>query len=224
MIPKNMCSIFSKCTLLFLCKHIQVTQKKYGEYKMKTDARVRYTKKVIRENFLKLIKEVPLNKITVKKICELSEINRATFYKYYSDPFDLMKHIEDELIAALQVHIEFSNNENITETLLVILNALKRNVEMYTSLISVNEDSTFIKRVLLESSKIKQSSMEELLPNMSQTYQEWFYHFMSHGFISILTSWIQNGMKEDPEEVAQFINRLNNIILRGLPAEFERSR
>jgi len=58
---------------------------------MKTDARVRYTKNVIQESFFKLIKEKPINKITVKSICDLSEINRATFYKYYTDPFDLMK-------------------------------------------------------------------------------------------------------------------------------------
>lgn len=50
---------------------------------MKSDARVRYTKMVIKNSFVKLLAKKPLEKVTVKEICELSEINRATFYKYY---------------------------------------------------------------------------------------------------------------------------------------------
>ena len=183
---------------------------------MKTDARVRYTKKIIQESFLKLIKEIPINKITVKSICEMAEINRATFYKYYTDPFDLMRQIEDELIVAMEKHIKFSDDKNITQTILVILESLKESSEIYMSLFYKNGDSAFINRVLKESFRIKQTSMNNLFPDMSQTQQEWFYCFMTHGFISILTTWIYNGMKEEPLEVAQFINRLNNTILTDL--------
>lgn len=183
---------------------------------MKTDARVRYTKKVIQESFLKLIKENPVNKITVKSICDLSEINRATFYRYYTDPYDLLRQIENEFILAMQSLIESSDNVNITHTVITILNAIKQNGEMYTALISNNGDNTFIKRVLTESFRIKKPSMEELFPTMSQIHQEWFYYFMSNGFISILIAWIQGGMQEDPKEVAQFINRINNILLKEI--------
>lgn len=50
---------------------------------MKSDARVRYTKMVIKNSFVKLLAKKPLEKVTVKETCELSEINRATFYKHY---------------------------------------------------------------------------------------------------------------------------------------------
>lgn len=183
---------------------------------MKTDARVRYTKKVIKESFFKLIKEKPVNKITVKSICELSEINRSTFYKYYTDSFDLMRQIENEHLLGMQKLIEKADNINITETLVIILKAIKQDMETYILLISENGDSTFISRVLMDSYRIKKSRMNELLPNMTETYQEWLYYFMTHGCTSILISWIDNGMKEDPIEVAQFINKLNNIILNEL--------
>jgi AcrR family transcriptional regulator len=183
---------------------------------MKTDARVRYTKMVIQESFFKLIKEKPINKITVKSICELSEINRATFYKYYTDPFDLMRQIENEFILEMQKLIEKADNEDITQTLVIILEAIKQNDEMYMLLISENWDSTFINRLLSASYKIKKSSIQDLLPNMTQTAEEWLYHFMTHGCMSILIFWIQNGMKEEPLEVAQFINRINNKVLKGL--------
>ena len=40
---------------------------------MASDARVRYTKMVIAQSFIKLLKEKPINKITVKAICDLSD-------------------------------------------------------------------------------------------------------------------------------------------------------
>lgn len=55
---------------------------------MKTDARIRYTRVVIKDSFVKLLKSQPINKITVKDVCDLAEINRVTFYKYYTDCFD----------------------------------------------------------------------------------------------------------------------------------------
>ena len=39
---------------------------------MKTDARVRYTKMQIRKAFLECIERKPLNKITVKEICDIA--------------------------------------------------------------------------------------------------------------------------------------------------------
>ena len=42
----------------------------------KSDARVRYTQRVLKESFLSLLREKPVNKITVKEVCELAELNR----------------------------------------------------------------------------------------------------------------------------------------------------
>ena len=66
----------------------------------KSDARVRYTQRVLKESFLSLLREKPVNKITVKEVCELAELNRATFYAHYSDCFALMESIEQELLDA----------------------------------------------------------------------------------------------------------------------------
>ena len=56
----------------------------------KTDARIRYTQRILKESFLTLLKQKPVNKITVKEVCEIAELNRATFYAHYSDCFALL--------------------------------------------------------------------------------------------------------------------------------------
>ena len=41
---------------------------------MKTDHRKRYTKKVIHEAFLSLLRQKPVEKITISDVCALAEI------------------------------------------------------------------------------------------------------------------------------------------------------
>ncbi|HBC96216.1 MAG TPA: TetR/AcrR family transcriptional regulator, partial [Clostridium sp.] len=45
--------------------------------KEKTDRRVKYTKMVIRQSFIKLLKQKNISKISIKEICEDADINRA---------------------------------------------------------------------------------------------------------------------------------------------------
>ena len=68
----------------------------------KTDARIRYTQRILKESLLTLLKQKPINKITVKEVCERAELNRATFYAHYSDCFALLESIEEDLLEAFR--------------------------------------------------------------------------------------------------------------------------
>lgn len=175
---------------------------------MKTDARVRYTNKVIRDSFIELMKERPLNKITVKSICDLAEINRATFYKYYTDPYDLMEKLKAERFSDLQKLIEKVNSGNITETLKVITDTMKENREIYMILFSDPGDRTFVNQIFSLCYQAKQPNVEDIMPNMPKEQQEWLYYFLANGCSSVLDCWVRGGMKEEPLEVARFIDRL----------------
>ena len=63
----------------------------------KDDRRVKYTKMVLKESFINLLDKKDISQITIKEICELADINRATFYAHYTDQYDLMRNIENEL-------------------------------------------------------------------------------------------------------------------------------
>ena len=63
-----------------------------------TDRRTRYTRNVIRESLLSMMRQKPFSKITVTEICKLSEINRGTFYLHYYDLDDVLDDIIDMLV------------------------------------------------------------------------------------------------------------------------------
>ena len=113
---------------------------------MGLDARIRYTKAVIKDTFIVLLKEKPVNKVTVKEICDLAEINRATFYRYYSNPFDLLDKIELEMLSQMKSSLKTSPR-SFREIFTFIMDNIRADGERYQVLASKNGDSKFPGRI-----------------------------------------------------------------------------
>ena len=54
------------------------------------------TKELIKDTFLDLYEKNTIDKVSVRKICEFTGINRSTFYSYYTDIYNLLEEIENE--------------------------------------------------------------------------------------------------------------------------------
>lgn len=63
------------------------------------DLRVNKTKKAIINSFILLRANKPVEKITIKELTDMAEINKATFYRHYEDIYALSESLEQELIA-----------------------------------------------------------------------------------------------------------------------------
>ena len=72
-----------------------------------------FTKKAIRESFIKLLNERPLNKITVKDIVEDCGVNRNSFYYHYQDlPALLEEIVSDEVKRIVEEYQEIGSIED----------------------------------------------------------------------------------------------------------------
>lgn len=65
------------------------------------DLRIQKTQKSIKQAFFELIEEEGFDHISVKDITARAMISRNTFYLHYSDKFDLLNKICDELVFKL---------------------------------------------------------------------------------------------------------------------------
>ena len=63
------------------------------------DRRTRYTRMVIKQALLELVRNKPFEKITVTEICKVSDINRGTFYLHYYDALDVLDDLIQELFS-----------------------------------------------------------------------------------------------------------------------------
>ena len=65
------------------------------------DLRTEKSKQAITRAFLALRARKPLEKITVRELCDRAQINRSTFYAHYQDVYDLADRLEDAAVQAV---------------------------------------------------------------------------------------------------------------------------
>lgn len=80
----------------------------------KIDRRIVKTKRAIRNSFAELLSEKDLNSITVSDVADKADINRKTFYNYYSGLYQVIDEIENELICLFDNEI---NDIDFQETM-----------------------------------------------------------------------------------------------------------
>lgn len=65
------------------------------------DKRIEKTEKAIKEAFMELRKIKPLEKISIKELCEMAYINKSTFYSHYENIYALSDAIEYETVLSI---------------------------------------------------------------------------------------------------------------------------
>lgn len=180
------------------------------------DARTRYTKHVINEEMLRLLGEKPLSKITVTEICQGAEINRATFYKYYDNPYDLMDQMMQTLLDELEQKIVQSKPTGFRDIFYVVLRDIEERFSLYQVLFSTNGDDKFRRRLFSICYGDNIRVICELFPGLSEAKREWMYYFIANGCNGMLMNWIQNGRKESIEEMVAFAGLLVESINKNL--------
>ncbi len=74
------------------------------------DLRVQKTKKNIINAFLLLRSKKPLERITVKELCEEALINKTTFYAHYADMYELSEILEKETVRSILESVQNAEN------------------------------------------------------------------------------------------------------------------
>ena len=177
------------------------------------DQRTKLTKQIIKQSFFTLLKEKPVSKITVTKICEESGINRTTFYKYYLDVWDLLDQIESDLAYEMNQFIEKAVKDDLKNSIIHILKAIRVNGDKYLLLASDHGDRGYIKDILKKWYDSNGDMIDRMLPKLDKVKRVWLYDFITQGDTTVVIDWIEGGMVESEEAVAAFINKLNHSLM-----------
>ena len=167
---------------------------------MKTDVRTRFTKKVIVEAFLSLLREKTLSKITVKEVCEIADINRSTFYKYYLDCFDLVEQLEQEALRETGEMIQAMRAQKPETVLTQMLEQVQKHAELFRLLEGQGNSDRFTQKIAM----VCFQSMEQGRAG-AQEQNTMPFAFVTGGAGAVIAYWMRSGMKEPPEQVARVI-------------------
>lgn len=172
------------------------------------DKRIVNTKKKLTNTLLILLEKKNINDITVLELCKKASINRTTFYKYYKDIDDLVSKIEESLIDDLKKYIDDIKRNYLISYTSKIIEAIYKEKEIYTKLLSDNGDHTFLRKIL---NLVHEQSIDEwqkLLKKATPNDIDNIYNFIVDGTIGLIEAWIRNDCKDDQNTIAIFINKI----------------
>lgn len=173
----------------------------------KDNRRVRYTKMILRESLIELLKTKPINRITVTDICTHADLNRGTFYNYYCDAYDLLAQIEESFYNNLTKQLDRFKTDGISGTILTeLLFTIEQNRDLCHVLFNIHADRTFLNR-LLELMKPSAFVYWEAhnVNNLNESQMELLYSFFSNGAVGVLCRWIAGDLDVSIEYLAKTI-------------------
>jgi AcrR family transcriptional regulator len=172
----------------------------------KEDRRVTYTKTALRNALVNLMQDQHISGITVKSICELADVNRSTFYLHYRDPYDLLQHMEQEVLETLGARL---NTQQDTEdkgpmslmALTEVLEYAQENAKLARVLLSENCDFVLQRHI----TELVQAITAWMGPIHDERLKDYIINYSINGCIAIAEKWLRDGMIEQPEKIAQLI-------------------
>lgn len=180
---------------------------------VKQDVRIQKTKERLRNALLSLLKEKPLDEITISEICSKAAVNRNTFYSHYESVKDLQSEIEGIFMETLipKIHVSSDTIQSVSDIMKQILDVVVENKDMCALFFTDTGDKNFLKSVLFYAlpSAVKNWSEQLSIDEKTATF---LYYYIIGGAINVIENWIKNGFQESTEEMSKM---LNGLILQG---------
>ena len=167
----------------------------------------KFTKKAILLGFLEILKSKPLDKITVKDICEFCEINRNTFYYYFENIYDTLAalfEMEADKVLKESDKETATFQEEYARSTAIVLNNRQAILHIYRS-----KDGTVLRSYLeLVVKDFVRRFVKKAADSHSVTDKdiESITDFYSYAIVGNTMHWIENGFTSNRDN---FIKRIS---------------
>lgn len=186
---------------------------------MKTDRRIKYTKMVISEAFMQLIKNKPIQKITVADICALADISRPTFYLHYSDIYALIDEIGENMIVSANLGemaaLTLDKPNKIHDIIVNLIRVVESNADIYRICVLERGTPTVLPARIKE--ELKNTIMKKFEDDNifdERADKKYILEFIQSAFNSIIYCWLNK--KEGRESADELANTIETFLVYGL--------
>ena len=178
----------------------------------KVDRRVRKTKAQLRAGLARLMQKKSIKEITVKELVDEVDINRSTFYLHYSDIYQMLESIEnelmDEIAQVIEEHpLDLVKNGSSYPMIEHIFTILDNNKDICIALLGKNGDTV-----------LRQLSGKFAADNHDVEY---VYAFCLNGCVGMIKAWLSSEHRESTKHIAELTNRMientTHDFLRQIP-------
>ena len=169
-----------------------------GYMNTKNNSRRRKSVEKIEKAFVELLQTRELKDISVTDICNMTELNRSTFYANFLDIYDLAD--KTRKILEREFSSLFAGNGQLTEQngALTMFTHIRDNQLFYKTYFKLCYDDKYLITIY----DADRAAKEHLESNLK-------YHieFFRNGLNAIIKMWLANGCQESPEEMSEILVR-----------------
>lgn len=174
----------------------------------------------IKSGLLDMLGSTPLDEITATDLCRHIKLNRATFYYHYNSVQDVLAEIEHEVENEF---VQFITKATATEegTLeksfyVMFFEFVARNAALCKMLLGANYRSDFFQHAMEAGRTKVMSVMSKQFPNCPAAKIDRYYIFVSNGFLGLLAHWLNSGMTESINDLAEVGEQVSFVGIKYL--------
>ncbi len=179
--------------------------------KQKMDARVRRTRDALGDALVALIQEKPFNTITVQNVLDRADVGRSTFYVHFSNKDDLLMSDTDEFFErismALSMHKDASDRVAPVREFFAHVGEMR---QFFDALIKSGKVHENLELARGHFARGIERRLAELPRGRGIPASERPAIAFAHAgaLLSLLTWWLDRGMRESPEHMDELFHRL----------------
>ena len=154
-----------------------------------------------------LFAEKPYDKITVTDIAKKAGVSRTAFYSNFENKEDVVREFSKNVISELNSFFSGEKYEgNGRALLLAVFSTIKKNSERAKIL--------FDSRQMVYEILAGDTYLDTLMPAKNR-FDVYNYLATEAALKKIIVEWFKRGMKETPEEMAEYCSNLSKKIIVG---------
>ena len=175
------------------------------------DKRVMKTRKAIHGAMTMLLSKKPIEEITVTELSDAAEINRKTFYNYYSNVYMVAEEMEDEIVERFGDTLREIDFDTLLKDPVAAFTTLARlitsDLDFYENILTNRNQISFLQKII---TSLKQRMRVLYLDPDSpdSELQEYMLEYIVSGLVSVFQKWFANGRKTDIEVLSRYISML----------------
>ena len=179
--------------------------------KQNENRRVRMTKHLMKDALLELLDRTDLSGISVTAVCEAADVNRSTFYHYYTSPADLLREIEQDALNRILVPptvLDQRGEEQLLQATTAVFDYVKENERVFRILFSESVNSGF-------SSHLVDLLCSQYIPSVESADEpilSFVQRYIANGTVGMLREWVASGFPIRSREIAELMYFLSRKI------------
>lgn len=175
-------------------------------YHIPDDKRTKQSAELLYNALKKCISQKSFERVTVTDLQKESGVARSTFYRLYDNISDILYHkCDDAFHQALSITVltEIHSEYDIAERYFAYW---IEHSDILQLLIEINRQD-IIYNCHLKNAEILKKSYGEL-PGIDGTTEKYFMPIRTALTVSVLTTWLKNGKKENAKEITKIFKKI----------------